>query len=686
MNENGLSFARAFGAAGNNEAGSRVGRGEAVPATEGNGRIKRGSFHPGARHGEGPAIPLGPGEEPLLSMPGTTPAEPTPAATPSPGPSIGTPLTEAPGPERATLAEAEPELTPTPETIEPGRALALADFSPPAVGAGDRFVRFAYRMGLPAGALNPFRKRARPRLTATVANPLPGDTAAGTALRAGHFLLHGMKAPIADVEFSGPRLSPPFERLIHGFGWLADLEACAPRPQCTQVAERVLQIWMAANPKPNATPAWDVGNVGHRLLSWLIHAPLLLSGPDKKARGRMLLVIEETARWLDRNVGKAGDKLAETAGWTAITAAGLLLADGHPRRLFGEAGLMRAVGDLIGDDGGVLSRSPLGQIEVIELLVRLKACYAAVRSDAPPQIDTILNLLVPPLLSLLHGDGGLGSWQGAGAVPAARIEALVKASGVRTRPLRDARQWGYQRVNAGKTVLQVDAAPPPVARHTRDGCASTLAFELSHGAERIIVNCGGAAFAGGLIPLRLAQGLRATAAHSTLTIDDFNSTAVLINGKLGSGVSEVEIDRRTLRGDKGGGATRIEASHNGYVTRYGLSHQRILILRDDGTELRGEDLLVPAGRKGKRGTIGVALRFHLGPNIELAAGEDGLGVTLALPDGSLWQFRSGRDPVSVEESLWADGHGRPIGTRQLVIQAKIPRSGETFSWLLKKMR
>jgi uncharacterized heparinase superfamily protein len=71
--------------------------------------------------------------------------------------------------------------------------------------------------------------------------------------------------------------------------------------------------------------------------------------------------------------------------------------------------------------------------------------------------------------------------------------------------------------------------------------------------------------------------------------------------------------------------TRIEASHNGYVTRYGLSHQRILILRDDGTELRGEDLLVPAGRKGKRGTIGVALRFHLGPNIELAAGEDGLG-------------------------------------------------------------
>ncbi|MES2300644.1 MAG: heparinase II/III-family protein, partial [Pseudomonadota bacterium] len=416
-------------------------------------------------------------------------------------------------------------------------------------------------------------------------------------------------------------------------------------------------------------------------------APLVLSGQDRTFRSRVLHTIEETARWLDRHVGKADDRLSEVAGWSALVSAGLIMADGKARRLFAEAGLVRALGELVSDDGGVLSRSPLCQIEVIELLVALRACYEAVRAEPLPQIGTMLNLLVPPLQALLHGDGGLGNWQGAGAIEHERIDALVKITGVRTRPLRDARQWGYQRATAAKAVLQFDAGPPPVARHARDGCASTLAFEFSHGHDRLIVNCGGAAFAGGLIPLRLEQGLRATAAHSTLTIDDFNSTAVLINGRLGSGVSEVEVDRRTLSADgTGPGATRIEASHNGYVGRYGLVHRRILILRDDGSELRGEDLLVPAGRKGKRGMIGVALRFHLGPHIELAASSDGKGVTLALPDGSLWQFRSGRDAIAVEESLWADGQGRPLGTRQLVISAKVPRSGESFSWLLKKMR
>lgn len=574
-----------------------------------------------------------------------------------------------------------------PAAIEPGRALALADFAPPALGAGDRLVRFAYRLGLPASAIHPFRKRAKTRLTATVTNPLPGDAAAGKALRAGHFLVHGFKSPIADTAFSGPRLPPPFERMVHGFRWLRDLESGGQRQQCTQVAERIFSTWLAANSKPDPTPAWDVGNVGHRLLNWMVHAPLVLSGQDRAVRNRALHTIDDTARWLDRHVGKAEDQLAEVAGWCALVAAGLIMADGKARRLFGEAGLVRALGELVSDDGGVLSRSPLCQIEAIELMVLLRACYEAVRADPLPQIGTMLNLLVPPLLALLHGDGGLGNWQGAGAIEAERIAALVGITGVRTRPLRDARQWGYQRATAGKAVLQFDAGPPPVARHARDGCASTLAFEFSHGHDRLIVNCGGAAFAGGLIPLRLEQGLRATGAHSTLTIDDFNSTAVLINGRLGSGVSEVEVDRRTLSADgTGPGATRIEASHNGYVGRYGLVHRRILILRDDGSELRGEDLLVPAGRKGKRGTIGVALRFHLGPHIELAASSDGKGVTLALTDGSLWQFRSGRDAITIEESLWADGQGRPLGTRQLVISSKVPRSGESFSWLLKKMR
>ncbi|QZP08757.1 heparinase II/III family protein [Caenibius sp. WL] len=599
-------------------------------------------------------------------------------------------LPAAPGAE-AVL----PELPPTPPheprgtLIEPGRALALAEFAPVPLGAGERLVRFAYRLGVPGTALaSPFRKPARIRLLATVESPLVGDRQAGVALRAGHFLVHGVKAPIAQMDFTpSAKLTPPFEHTVHGFSWLADLAASAPREQCTATAERILAAWLEANPRPGKGPAWKVGNAGHRLLNWFVYAPLLLSGPDKALRTRTLAAMAKTARWLDRNIGKADDRLAEVAGWAAITAAGVLLPDGGPRRLFGESGLVHALGDLVGDDGGVLSRSPLDQMEAIGLLVELSACYRAIRRPPPQAVEAMLAMLVPPLLALVHGDGALGNWQGSGAVWPDRIAALIEASGVRTRPLREVRQWGYQRVSAGKALLQFDTAPPPLARHTRAGCASTLAFEFSHGEQRLIVNCGGAAFAGGQIPVRIEQGLRATAAHSTLVLDDVNSTAVLINGKLGGGVGEVEVDRRTLELE-GAGATRIEASHDGYVARYGLIHRRILILRDDGSELRGEDVLVPEGRKGKRGKIGFAVRFHVGPGVELGLSENCNGAGLALPDGSYWQFAVvGVDGVelSIEESLWSDGSGRPQPIQQLVISGMVSRGGGSFSWLLKKM-
>src|SRR3546814_8833192 len=111
----------------------------------------------------------------------------------------------------------------------------------------------------------------------------------------------------------------------------------------------------------------------------------------------MLGAMETTALWLDRNVLKSEDGLGEVAGWAAITAAGLLMPHGKPRRLYGEAGLIRSLGELVGEDGGLLSRSPLAQMEAIALLTDLVACYRAAEREAPHALTVMLELLVPPL-------------------------------------------------------------------------------------------------------------------------------------------------------------------------------------------------------------------------------------------------------------------------------------------------
>ncbi|MEO0688815.1 MAG: heparinase II/III family protein [Pseudomonadota bacterium] len=573
-------------------------------------------------------------------------------------------------------------------------ALALTDVIAPRMSAGEALIRLAYRFGVPSHALAaPFRRASAPRLLAQVQTPIQGDRTAGTALRAGYFLVDSVKVPISQIDFQGhARLAPGIEKSLHSFGWLYDLAASAPREACADVAERITRAWNEANgelPKRAAKMgAWDVENTGLRLMAWLVHAPLVLGGDNRTLRRERLESIAQTATWLERKALKGGAGLGTMVGWAAVTAAGLLLPEGKPRRLYAQAALIRSLGDLVAEDGGVLARCPSAQMQAIATLTDLIACYEAAKHEAPEALFVMRELLVPPLLALRHGDEAIGNWQGQGAISADRLARLIAATGVRTRPLNEPKHWGFQRLRGDKTVVQFDAAPPPRSRHARTGCASTLAFELSDGPARLIVNCGGAALAGGLVPAHIGQGLRATAAHSTLVLDNANSTAVLLHGQLGKGVEIVDVERRAPTKN----VTRIEASHDGYVARFGLTHQRILSLRSDGSELAGEDILIPTGRKGVRGKVSFAIRFHLGRGVETQLSEDKRGATLLTRDGRLWQFRlrgdaagAGEVALAVEDSLWVDGEGRPHATRQLVIEGLTSRGGGQFSWLFKKM-
>ena len=522
------------------------------------------------------------------------------------------------------------------------------------------------------------------RLLMVPADPIAGRADAGRAIRAGRFAFRGLVLPLERVDFGRLEVAAPFADHLHRFAWLRDLSAAGTRAQVAPVAEAMVRRWLAAHGDAVSVPAWSIANAGWRLLNWLANAPVILSSNDPVYRSAVLTAFARTARHLDRQAPRERPGVEAVVGWCAVITAGLALPGGEPRRLFGEQGLRAALGSALFDDGGNIQRSPMAQIAVIEAMAMLAAAYAARQVNPPDYLAVAQARAVPALLALVHGDGGLGAWAGAGGVGPEVIEAVVAASGVRARPLRDARDWGYQRVTARRTVLMVDAAPPPAQPLGRGqmatGCAGTLAFELSEGAHRIIVNCGGAGLTGAFVPDDLARGLRSTAAHSTLVIDDTNSTAILASGALGAGVGVVDVERR-----ESDGGSRLEASHDGYARRFGMIHRRLLMLGPSGRELRGEDVLLPSARARRtrraKADIPFAIRFHLAPGVvPVVTGDTGL---IPCPEGPTWRLRAAGGTLFVEDSLWVDGDGRPHPTHQLVIHGLCPTGGISIGWLMR---
>ena len=569
-------------------------------------------------------------------------------------------------------------IDPQADGIEPGRRL---------IRIGDRGMSLAERVSThfhkltwrtPLHALR-LRGRYPLKLLAVPFDPVAGEADAGADILDGWIAHLTEAAEIETLDFAAPGRSAGFVDHLQSFAWLRDLAAAAPRERAAPVAELVMRRWLADYATVVDPVAWRPDLWGRRILNWTAHAPLILSSADLVYRSAVLNALARGARHLDRVADKAPLGLQRIAAWGGVIAAGLLIPGGEPRRLRGEMGIARALAQAVTADGGIVSRSPVELVQLVELLSQLARVYDVRREEIPDSVAGALARAVPALLGVTMGDGRLSSWQGGGPLTTRRVENAVAASAVRARPLRQARDWGYQRLAGGQTVLVMDCAPPPASRLARGGCASTLAFELSDGASRLIVNCGGDR-PGGPLPQSIAEALRTTAAHSTLVMADSNSTAIHMDGSLGRGVGEVELERHEQEA-----ASRIEASHDGYVRRFGFTHRRTLALSSDGRELRAEDILLPAGRSRPASqATGFAIRFHLGIGVEATATADGLGALLRIADGPLWQFRCRGGTLAIDESIWIDGRGRPKPSQQLIVAGEAPPGGTSVAWVLKR--
>jgi uncharacterized heparinase superfamily protein len=566
------------------------------------------------------------------------------------------------------------------EEVEPGKRLIRVGDGR-GVSLAERvayyFHRFAWRT--PFHALR-LRGRAPLRLLAVPKDPVAGDKAAGEALLRGLFVRRDVQLPVERLDFKDGSLPRDVSDHLQSFAWLRDLAAAATRERASKLAEKLTALWLEAHAGQVSERAWRADLWGRRILFWTAYAPYILSSRDTTYRAALLNTLARGARHAERTAGKAPAGLQRITAWAGVICAGLVVQGGAARLRIGEAGIARAIAGSLHDDGGLHSRSPTEQVALVEILSQLRTAYIAAGRDMPEAVAEALEGSVAALLSATLGDGALSSWQGGHPLDARRMAAAVEGSGVEApRPLRLSGGWGYQRAQAKNSVLVFDAAPPPPTRVFSGGCASTLAFELSDAADRLIVNCGAVGEAEDALPEDLVRALRTTAAHSTLTLGDRNSTAIHDDGSLGKGVAQVEMAR-----DETAGIIRVEASHDGYVRRFGFVHERQLILQPDGRELRGEDKLLAEGKKKRAATTPFAVRFHLAPSVEVTTTADGQGALLRVRNKIVWQFRCRGGSLLVEDSLWMDGEARPQSTLQLVVAGETPAEGITISWQLRR--
>jgi uncharacterized heparinase superfamily protein len=520
------------------------------------------------------------------------------------------------------------------------------------------------------------------RLLAAPADPWPGNAQVGADIYKGQLGKAGTVMNTLAVPFKDVDASPAWFKWVHGFSWLRDLEAASPDiPQGAAVAERLVKLWLAdfVNFDPKA---WAPEALGERLLMWIGHAPLILSSVDQVYRSAVLTHMARGARHLARTAERATDGLPRLKALAGLMAAGLVLPGREALASKALPAFEALLGRCVLPDGGVASRAPLDALLILQQLISLRAVFEARQFELPAALVQAQDRLVPALRGVLMGDGRLAQCHGGGMGDVASIEAaLAMVKDAPRLPMHNAAHSGFQRLECGKSILVLDAGPPPPGRMSARAHAGSLAFEFSDSAHRVVINCGSDNEQPSALPGDLLASLRATAAHSSLVLNDSNSTEVRSDGLLGKGVSEITAVRR-----ENADGIWVDAAHDGYGARYGLTHRRRLFLSADGFDVRGEDVLEPyrTSKKTTSASLPAAVRFHLAPGVIAIPLQGNSGAALKLPNGNAWMFRCKGADMRLEESI-AIEDGKPRRSQQLVLRTDVSAAeGAAINWLFQR--
>ena len=449
-------------------------------------------------------------------------------------------------------------------------------------------------------------------------------------------------------------------RSLNSFIWVRDLAAIIDQKEARSLLQSLIRDWITQN-NNCSTHTWSPGVTGQRISIWLEYYDQLLSDSSISFRRLFTKSISRQFTHLKRSWRFETRDIERILGIKGL----IYFAICFPKQ---ERFLIKYLNKLefelksqVLNDGGHIQRSPNIQLKFLRELIEIQHVLQASKNDVPEILDDTIVKMATVLQFYKHPDGRLSHFNGSHGADKQLIQSTLKK--VRKSEFLPQRlpATGFERLISGRIFLLADTGLPPPIGHDQVSHAGTLSFEMSVGSERVITNCG--AIRSKNKDWQMVQ--RTTAAHSTVTIEDRNSSEITKRGGIGG--------RRAITSTvwtEGINHFKITAQHNGYKSIFGITHLREIKLYKMFELIEGVDLIEGRSR------CKFYIRFHIHPNVAVSLSQDEKSAIMKLHKGGGWRLTASDWTLKINESVFLE---RDIARRtsQIVIQG-LTQPGETI--------
>ena len=457
---------------------------------------------------------------------------------------------------------------------------------------------------------------------------------------------------------------------LHNFFWLFTLDLKSSK----KTTQTIILDWINSNNKFNSKN-WEIDILSKRIIAWISNSKLTYEDSNEDYKKKFNLIIQKQANHLINEIERSENLDNKIIGCSAIILVGLAYQYKLKYLEFGLNLLKKIIKYSLDVDGFPKSRNTRQLNFYYKYFVLIREWLKDSQTDIPEYIDeTIYNLGNAYSLTIQSLKQSI-LFNGNHEINNDDFENYLSKFGYKFK--NDNQEIGGYSIQRNKKIaLIMDVGPSPEKKFSKDYQSGALSFEIVSNEKKIICNSG--YFQN--YKHKLNELSKSTATHSTVIIDN-NSSCKL--RKIGNQSSLIETGLKILNKSSifEKNYWNIVASHNGYLKKYGIIHERKIEFFPENNKFIGTDTLI---KKKNYKSTNFEIRFHLLPTSKIMKTQDSKSIFIEVGNEG-WKFTCNNHEINLETGLYFGKKSSYIENKNIFISSMTQNENQNIKWEISKI-
>ena len=458
-------------------------------------------------------------------------------------------------------------------------------------------------------------------------------------------------------------------RKLNSFYWFFSLDLKSSK----KTSQFIINNWIKNNSKYNKR-SWEFDLTAKRIIAWLSCHNLTYSESDQNYRNNFNKIIQKQTNHLINEINRSKHINDKLIGCASIILVGLCYQNNNKYLPFGLS-LLKRISKVSLDNYGFPKSRNIKQLTFyLKYFILIREWFRESQINTPEHIDETIFYLGQGYAFLCQNGNNNFLFNGNNITDNQQFDNYLRRLGYKFK--NESQEFGgYVLLKNKKIFLIVDVGPTPSSEFTKDYQSGALSFEIISNGKKLLSNCGYYQKAG----TRLNKISKSSATQNTLVIDDNSSCKFKRFHNLWLIKKGLKIINKSIIYEKD--YWKINASHDGYLKKYKLIHERIIEFSSKKMKFNGIDKII---KKKTTNNYKFDIRFHVEPNVKLMKTQDNKTIFIGLGDEG-WKFTCENYDINIDNGLYFGKKNLYTENQNIFISGISNNQIEYIKWELERI-